>query len=208
MVLHHLHKDKHPNGLRVWNIVFVALGLILALVGVAISKDIVGFFIGNLYLLLNLIFLLLPHHQLIGFLKCRICLVYILFAFFTVWYVIALLGLLAFSALVAGANEAVQSGTFDDSTTSSNSTTPAASDNSTVVAANSTLVLSSNSTTNSTTDSKQDVQSAVDTLQAYTWLFIFYYLVAFGQGLTWVLYTSKLASEFHNELGGGEYHKA
>ena len=177
-----LHKDGHPKGLRISNLVFTLLALIFAIVVQVLGKgSILGFLIVNSWVLLNLVFLFVGHHHLISLLKCRICLVYILFAFIAFYQILMLILLVLASGATAAANYSVSQGTTQ--------TNP---DGTPVV---------------STTDA-EEFDDAADSLQALLWISIVYYLVNFLQGLTWVLYTSKLAHHFSHEISGGEYHKA
>ncbi len=104
---HHLHKDRHHTGTRITNLVFVLLSLIFAIgFQILIGGDIVSFFLLNAWVITNLVFIFLPDHSLINFLKCRVCVVYVLFGFIVVWQVIVLLGLTAVSAATAAASSA------------------------------------------------------------------------------------------------------
>ncbi len=61
--------------------------------------------LANGWLILNLVFHFLPHHGLISFLRCRVCLVYVLFAFQFIGNLLALI-----VVAVAGAGMSVVNG--------------------------------------------------------------------------------------------------
>ena len=103
-----LHKDGHPKGLRISNLVFTLLALIFAIVVQVLAKgSVVGFLLLNSWVLLNLVFLFVGHHHLISLLKLRICIVYVLFAFIAFYQIFALVVLLFLSGATAAANYSV-----------------------------------------------------------------------------------------------------
>ena len=111
---------------------------------------------------MNIVMFFLPHEKLISFLKCRVCLVYIFFAFIGCLQIFVLLALAALSATVAAADASASS-------------------------------------------QGQDVDTG--SAQAMLWVLILLVAIQLSQGITWVLYTNKLAEIYWNELNPGSYSK-
>ena len=65
----------------------------------------------NSWLILNIIFHVLPHHQLVSFLKCRVCLVYVWFGIQAFFGVLALI--LVAAAVSTGSATTVDTTTYN-----------------------------------------------------------------------------------------------
>ena len=86
------HREGHPKVLRIFNLLFAILALIFAIVLQYMTKNnILAFLILNSWLILNLVFLFVGHHQLISLLKYRYCLVYVLFGLIAFFQIINLI---------------------------------------------------------------------------------------------------------------------
>ena len=98
--------SKWVNFISILGIVGCQIYLLVKVSGVIGSSFWAPFVIGNSWLILNIIFHFLPHNALITFLKCRVCLVYVLFALqllvdIIVLIVVALAGAVGFVATSA-----------------------------------------------------------------------------------------------------------
>ena len=110
------HRVGHPKELRIFNLVFVFLSLIFAIVWLILSEaPIYFFFIANSFVLINLVFLFVGHHQLISLLKCRFCFIYIWFSIIALNQIFGIVALLYMSVDHASGNRSGYKSNFSQS---------------------------------------------------------------------------------------------